>query len=309
MTLPHVAARELEEILPVSEAIAALQRAFASEDPPTEPLRNNVKIPGGELLLMPAAGEQGVGVKLVTLAPGNPGRGLPFLHSVYVLFSPDSFEPMLTVDGAALTTLRTSAVSALATRHLARPDSSRLVLFGAGVQATAHLDAMRAVRPVDRVRVVSRSTERAEGLAGRARALNMDANVGGPDAVSEADIVCTCTTSSTPVFDGRLLGNGTHVNAVGAYRPDSRELDGELIGRAKIVVETREAALAEAGDLLIPIDEGLIQASDISADLGEVVRGARVRTSPDDITVFKSVGVAFEDLAVASALLDRRPGG
>ena len=304
MTLPHVSARELEEILPVSEAIEALERAFASEERPTAPLRNNVEVPGGELLLMPATGDQGVGVKLVTLAPKNPGRGLPFLHSVYVLFSSETLEPLLTVDGAALTTLRTSAVSALATRHLARPDSSRLVLFGAGVQANAHLDAMAAVRPVDRVRVVSRSRERAERLAERARKLEMEAEVAGAEAVSEADIVCACTTSTTPVFDGRLLPGGAHVNAVGAYRPDSRELDDETIERAKIVVETREAALAEAGDLIIPINDGLISSSAISADLGEAVRGELVRTSPDDITVFKSVGVAFEDLAVAAAVLE-----
>ena len=304
MTLPHVSARELEEILPVSEAIEALERAFASEERPTAPLRNNVEVPGGELLLMPATGDQGVGVKLVTLAPKNPGRGLPFLHSVYVLFSSETLEPLLTVDGAALTTLRTSAVSALATRHLARPDSSRLVLFGAGVQANAHLDAMAAVRPVDRVRVVSRSRERAERLAERARKLEMEAEVAGAEAVSEADIVCACTTSTTPVFDGRLLPGGAHVNAVGAYRPDSRELDDETIERAKIVVETREAALAEAGDLLIPIEAGLITASNISADLREVVRGAGVRTSADDVTAFKSVGIAFEDLAVAAAVLE-----
>jgi ornithine cyclodeaminase/alanine dehydrogenase-like protein (mu-crystallin family) len=138
--------------------------------------------------------------------------------------------------------------------------------------------------------------------------MDLDATVTGPDTVSDTDIVCTCTTSSTPVFDGSLLPDGVHVNAVGAYRPDSRELDGETIGRAKIVVETRDAALAEAGDLLLAIEERLIKPSDISADLGEVVRGAPVRTSPDDVTVFKSVGVAFEDLAVASALLERWTG-
>jgi ornithine cyclodeaminase len=308
MTLPHVGARELEEILPVAQAIEALERAFAAENLPSAPLRNNVEVPRGELLLMPASGEQGVGVKLVTLAPENPGRGLPFLHSIYVLFSPESLEPTLTVDGAALTALRTSAVSALATRHLARGDSSRLVLFGAGVQANAHLDAMRAVRPVERVGVVSRSREPAERLAERARKLSMDAEVAEPTAVAHADIVCTCTTSGTPVFDGRLLPDGAHVNAVGAYRPDSRELDDETIGRAKIVVETREAALAEAGDLLIPIKTGVITASDISADLNEVVRGAKVRTSADDVTVFKSVGIAFEDLAVAAAVVERRQG-
>lgn len=305
MTLPHIGAKELEEILPVSQAIEVLERAFTAERPKT-PLRTHLDVPGGELLLMPASGERGLGVKLVTLAPENPGRGMPFLHSIYVLFSPRSLEPKLTVDGAALTALRTSAVSGLATKYLARPDSSRLALFGAGVQANAHLDAMVAVRPIQSVRVVSRSPEAAERLAGRARTLHLDADVAGSETVADADIVCTCTTSDTAVFDGKLLPDGAHVNAVGAYRPDTRELDDETIGRAKIVVETREAAMAEAGDIVIPIERNVITDSDIVADLSEVVRGARVRTSADDVTVFKSVGVAFEDLAVAAAVLERR---
>jgi ornithine cyclodeaminase/alanine dehydrogenase-like protein (mu-crystallin family) len=304
MTLPHIGAKELEEILPVSQAIEVLERAFTAERPKT-PLRTHLDVPGGELLLMTASGELGLGVKLVTLAPENPGRGMPFLHSIYVLFSPRSLEPKLTVDGAALTALRTSAVSGLATKYLARPDSSRLALFGAGVQANAHLDAMVAVRPIQSVRVVSRTPEAAERLADRARTL-LDADVAGSETVSAADIVCTCTTSDTPVFDGKLLPDGVHVNAVGAYRPDTRELDDETIGRAKIVVETREAAMAEAGDIIIPIERNVITDSDIVADLSEVARGAAVRTSADDVTVFKSVGVAFEDLAVAAAVLERQ---
>jgi ornithine cyclodeaminase/alanine dehydrogenase-like protein (mu-crystallin family) len=304
MTLPHIGAPELQEILPVSQAIEVLERAFTAERPKT-PLRTHLDVPGGELLLMPASGERGLGVKLVTLAPENPGRGMPFLHSIYVLFSPRSLEPKLTVDGAALTALRTSAVSGLATKYLARPDSSRLALFGAGVQANAHLDAMVAVRPIQSVRVVSRTPEAAERLADRARTL-LDADVAGSETVSAADIVCTCTTSDTPVFDGKLLPDGVHVNAVGAYRPDTRELDDETIGRAKIVVETREAAMAEAGDIIIPIERNVITDSDIVADLSEVARGAAVRTSANDVTVFKSVGVAFEDLAVAAAVLERQ---
>jgi ornithine cyclodeaminase/alanine dehydrogenase-like protein (mu-crystallin family) len=304
MTLPHIGAPELQEILPVSQAIEVLERAFTAERPKT-PLRTHLDVPGGELLLMPASGERGLGVKLVTLAPENPGRGMPFLHSIYVLFSPRSLEPKLTVDGAALTALRTSAVSGLATKYLARPDSSRLALFGAGVQANAHLDAMVAVRPIQSVRVVSRTPEAAERLADRARTL-LDADVAGSETVSAADIVCTCTTSDTPVFDGKLLPDGVHVNAVGAYRPDTRELDDETIGRAKIVVETREAAMAEAGDIIIPIERNVITDSHIVADLSEVARGAAVRTSANDVTVFKSVGVAFEDLAVAAAVLERQ---
>jgi ornithine cyclodeaminase len=305
MTLPHIGGRELSQILPVSEAVDALERAFGASARPETPLRSHVRVPGGELLLMPASGEPGVGVKLVTVAPENPGRGLPFLHSLYVLFSPQTLEPRLTLDGGALTALRTSAVSALATRYLAPPGAARLVIFGAGVQAGAHLDAMLSVRPVVRLRVVSRSPERAERLAERARSLGLDTATAGPEAVADADLVCTCTTSDTPLFDGRLLSEGVHVNAVGAYRPTTRELDDATMARAKIVVETREAALAEAGDLLIPMEAGAITDSAIAADLAEVVRGASVRTSSEDVTVFKSVGVAFEDLAVAGALVEK----
>lgn len=305
MTLRYIDAGALARLLPVTDAVDALERAFAAVDRPVTPLRTRLEARGGELLLMPAAGEQGVGVKLVTLQPSNPSRGLPLLHSVYLLFDPQTMAPEAALDGAALTALRTSAVSALATKHLALPGASRLVLFGAGVQAAAHLEAMRAVRPISWVRVVSRTPGSAAALAERARALGLDADVAGPEAVAEADLVCTCTTSATPVFDGALLRPGAHVNAVGAYRPDMRELDDQAILRARVVVETREAALEEAGDLLQPIASGVIGEDHIVADLGDVVRGAPVRTSAQDVTVFKSVGVAFEDLAVARQAVGR----
>lgn len=297
----------LQSLVPIEAAIDALEEAFRSERRPETPLRSHVAAPGGELLLMPSAGDPGVGVKLVTIAPGNPGRGLPFLHAVYVLFAPGTLEPVAVVDGAALTALRTAAVSGLATRHLARAESERLVIFGAGVQAAGHLLAMRAVRPIWHVTVVSRTAPRAEALADRARALGMEASAGGPQtaALAKADLVCTCTTSPEPVFDGALLAPGAHVNAVGSYQPQTRELDDRAMGRAKIVVETREAAMAEAGDILIPMRSGAIGAEAVVADLGEVARGATVRTGDGDITVFKSVGVAFEDLAVARAAADR----
>ena len=164
---------------------------------------------------------------------------------------------------------------------------------------------MLAVRPVEEVLVVGRSQERAEALVTAAGKLGLRARMAGPEAVAEADLVCTCTTSAEPLFAGSLLRPGVHVNAVGSFQPRTRELDDDTMRRARILVETREAALAEAGDLLIPMRAGLIEESDIIADLGEVVRGAMVRRSPEDITVFKSVGVAFEDLAVASAAFER----
>ena len=178
-------------------------------------------------------------------------------------------------------------------------------MFGAGVQARSHVEAMRSVRPVRRVMIVSRSPDAAEALASDVRATGIEASVGRPGVVADADIVCTCTTSPEPVFDGRLLRPGTHVNAVGASTPRTRELNDETIRRSRVVVETREAAMAEAGDLLIPMRAGIVAEEHIVADLAEVVGGVVVRRGPDDVTVFKSVGVAFEDLVVACAAVDR----
>jgi len=197
-----------------------------------------------------------------------------------------------------------TAVSGLATRLLAVEDARALVIFGAGVQATSHLEAMLAVRPVELVTIVSRTPSRAEGLVEIARSAGTRASVGGPDAIASADLVCTCTTSDVPVFDGRLLPPGVHVNAVGAYLPGARELDTEAVRRARVVVETRNAALAEAGDLLIPIEEGAIGPDHIVADLRELVSGVPVRKGCDDITLFESVGISFEDLVVARAAVD-----
>jgi ornithine cyclodeaminase/alanine dehydrogenase-like protein (mu-crystallin family) len=306
MRLPLIDADELARLLPMSAAIDALERAFADPELPQAPQRTAMELSGGDLLLMPAAGRPGVGVKLVTLNPSNPSRSLPLVQGAYVLFEPETLSPEAVLDGTALTNLRTAAVSGLATRHLARPDASRLILFGAGATANAHLDAMVAVRGVRTVAVVSRSRGPAESLAERAREAGLAAAVAGPESVAEADVVCTCTTSQRPVFDGALLPPGAHVNAIGAYRPDMRELDDEAVARARVVVETRPAALAEAGDLLIPIRSGRIGRDHVVADLGEVVRGAKVRRNPEDITVFKSVGIAAEDLIVARAALDAR---
>jgi ornithine cyclodeaminase len=305
MRPPFVGAEELRRLVPVDVAIDALEAALVTGPLPEAPPRSRVETGAGELLLMPAAGNQGIGVKVVTVAPGNPGRGRPLVQAVYALFDPDTLAPEALFDGSALTALRTAAVSGLATRHLAKSDAGRLVLFGAGVQATAHLEAMTAVRPVERVWVVSRTLERTERLAARAAEAGLRAATATPDVVQEADLICTCTTSAGPVFDGARLRPGTHINAVGAYRPDQREVDDETIRKARIAVDTREAALAEAGDVLIPMGSGVIQASDIVADLAEVVQGAPVRRRPDDITLFKSVGVAFEDLIVARAAADR----
>ena len=235
---------------------------------------------------MPAAGEGGVGVKLVTLSEFNPQRGLPFTQAVYVLFDAVTQTPQAVIDGTELTALRTAAVSGLATRHLANPDAAILVMFGAGAQATAHVEAMHAVRPVREVVVVGRDPARTDALVARTHALGMDARVGTPSDVSTADLVCTCTTSAVSVFSGHELAEGVHINAIGAYLADQRELDTETMRRSKVVVETRDMALREAGDVVIAaIDEGALITGAL-VDLAEVVQGRSVRTEPSDITAF-----------------------
>lgn len=297
-------AAELLRRLPVSAAIDALEAGFRAQDPSAGPLRSHVETPAGSMLLMPAFGDGGVGVKLVTLTPENPARHLPFIGAVYVLFDATTQMPEAIVDGAALTALRTAAVSGLATRYLANPDAGRLVIFGAGVQASSHLDAMLAVRRIEHVTVVSRTRAPAQALVDVAREQGVGAEVGVADDVTEAELVCTCTTSDVPLFDGARLAAGVHVNAVGSYRPTSRELDTAAILRARVVVETREAAFAEAGELAIPIAEGAFGREHVVAELAEVIRGAGIRITPSDVTVFKSVGLAFEDLIVARAAVD-----
>jgi ornithine cyclodeaminase/alanine dehydrogenase-like protein (mu-crystallin family) len=298
-----VSADELRAGLSMTAAIGALDAAFRREDPSlTTPLRTTLATPAGTLLSMPAAGDGGVGVKLVTLSEFNPQRGLPFTQAVYVLFDGATQAPEAVIDGTELTAIRTAAVSGLATRRLANPDASRLVVFGAGVQATAHVEAMHSVRPLSEVVVVGRDPARADSLVAFARGLGVEARIGVPADVSGADLVCTCTTSAVSVFDGHDLAEGAHVNAVGAYLAHQRELDSETMRRAKIVVETREVALREAGDVVLAIDEGAIGAEGLT-DLAELVRGRVVRTAPTDMTVFVSVGFAFEDLVVARAAL------
>jgi ornithine cyclodeaminase len=299
--LGHIAASELSAVLPWGAAVDALESAFQTEDPSAGPVRSHLAVPGGEMLLMPAQTSTDVGVKLVTLAPGNAGIGLPFIQGLYILLSPGTLTPELLIDGAALTRLRTAAVSALATRWLAPPDARHLVLFGAGQQAEPHAIAMAAVRPIERVTVVSRGARRARDLVDRLAAVGFDARTGTPDAVEEADIVCTCTTSPAPVFPTSRLREGAHVNAVGAYRPDRRELDGALLARSLLVVETRASALAEAGDILLAIAEGHISPSDIAGELADVVHGRVRRGHPRETTVFKSVGLGIEDLVLARA--------
>jgi ornithine cyclodeaminase/alanine dehydrogenase-like protein (mu-crystallin family) len=295
----------LRAALDYETAVEALRGAFA-RPPGTygNPERDTHAVPDGELMLMPASGTEGVGVKLVTLTPGNPPLGLPFIQGVYALFAAGHQTPEAIFDGAALTELRTAAVSALATSLLALEDCRHLVVFGAGVQAAAHVDAMRVVRPgLERVTIVGRDPARAAALAAAVGESGLSAAVGSADAVRSAELVCTCTTTSDPLFAAEFVQPGAHVNAVGSYRTDRRELEPALLARATLIVEEREAALAEAGDIALALADGALDGDGISGELHDVVSGRIGRPGPDAVTVFKSVGLAFEDLVVARAAL------
>ena len=294
-------AAAVRNTLPITALVDALEVAFRREDPSGGPLRTHLETDRGSLLLMPAWGAAGVGVKLVTLTPANPGEGLPFIGALYALFDPRTQQPVAVLDGAELTARRTAAVSALATRYLAGPDARRLAVVGAGVQARAHVEAMRAVRPVEEVVVIARST--AGTFVDELGAAGVAARTGTAQDLRDADIICTCTTSTDPVVRGADLAPGVHVNAVGAFGAAARELDTDAVRAARVVVETRAAALAEAGELAIPIAEGTLDAAIVTADLHELVNGAPVRLATQDRTVFVGVGIAFEDLVVASAIL------
>ncbi|MFF3425230.1 ornithine cyclodeaminase family protein [Streptomyces sp. NPDC002602] len=292
-------------LLTPTEAADALADALrAGLDPETCPPRTALPVPGGELLLMPAAFGGYAGVKVAGVAPGNPARGLPRITGSYLLLDGPTLSPLALFDGAALTALRTPAVSALALRHLARGENpSRMVLFGSGPQAYGHLEAVLAERGTADVVVVARDPAGAGKLVAHARALGAAARTGTASAVAEADLIVCCTTARAPLFDGRLVAPGATVVAVGSHEPDARETDSALVRRAVVYVEARAAALREAGDLLIPEAEGLLGPGHVAGTLADLVAG---RVPPpgraDAPRLFKSVGMAWEDLAVAVAL-------
>ena len=294
MILDEGAVRDLlrmEDLIPVmASALADL-----SSGKVVQPMRVMVPIAdhGGFLGLMPAYGGA-LGAKLVTFYPNN--QGVPTHHAVIVLFRPETGEPLVTMDGRLITEMRTAAVSAVATKCLARPEASVLGILGAGVQARSHLEALRLVRTFREIRVWSPRNARAF-----AKQFGIRAAASAAEAVRGADVVVVATTSQTPVLLGEWLSAGTHINAVGAPRPTWRELDDTVLRAARIYVESREAATRESGDV--------IAAGRVDAEIGEVVTGAkRGRESAGEVTLFKSVGVAIEDVATADLVYRKALG-
>jgi ornithine cyclodeaminase/alanine dehydrogenase-like protein (mu-crystallin family) len=308
----------IEPLLSPPDIVDALGAAFRRHAEGRTAVPPRTVMPVGDrglLLVMPAAAPGapaeagGLGAKLVTFYPDNRARGHPTHLASYLLLDHATGAPLALLEATLLTGLRTGGTSALAARHLARPDSRTLVCFGASVQARHQVRALAGVLPIERVIVVGRDPDRARAFAewigaelGLAAELARDAAT----AVRRADVVTCATTSPTPVLSGADLRPGTHVDAIGAFRPTTRELDTEAICRARVTVETYAGVLEEAGDLVIPLREGAIRREDLAGELAEVVAGSRQgRRSADDITVFKSVGFALEDLAIASLAYNR----
>lgn len=311
-------AADLSQACPMADAIAAVRQGFAdlSAGRATVPVRVSVPLAGdGVALAMPAAlaGGSYFSVKVVAVAPGNAARGLPLVPATVLLGDAGTGAALALIEGAALTALRTGAAGGVAAAVLARSDSEVATVFGAGVQARAQILALATVLQgkLREIRVVGRGGERAHGLIDWALGLEELKGLtlrGGSgtlhetwvrEAMEGADVVVTATSSATPVFDGGHLGEGVHITAVGSFKPGMRELDAETLAGARIVVDQREAALAEAGEL-----QGL--GNEDVVEIGEVISGREVgRTSPSERTVFKSVGNAVQDLVVASRAYER----
>ncbi|MFK0295044.1 ornithine cyclodeaminase family protein [Streptomyces sp. NPDC090442] len=287
--------------LPMAAAVDALRAALRDgPDPEADPPRTIVPVEHGQLLLMPAHRSRYAGVKVATVAPDNPAAGLPRVQGQYLLFDAATLSPVALLDGIALTTVRTSAVSALAVDLLAAPDAAHLVVFGTGPQARGHLDAFRAVRPLRRVTVVGRTPANVERfVADVRRDTGLTVEAGDPTAVATADLVACCTTARTPLFDGALLPPHATVTAVGSHERGSREVDGTTVLGSTVVVESRTAAAREAGDLIPELESGRLAPASMLT-LAGLATGAAT-ADPARPRLFKSVGMAWEDLAVAGA--------
>lgn len=303
---------EVIDMAEVIEAVEAAHRALTVGDA-MQPARAAFQLAGHEALVVPMVAGIGsarvAGVKLMTDTPANRAAGRPVQQSAVLLVDLSTGAPEALVDGGLLTRFRTAAASAVATRHLSREDASCLGFIGTGGLARAHLEAIRLVRPVDRVVAWSRTVATASAFAEHARLQGVAVEVvDSPEAVvARADIVCTLTPSHEPVLEGAWLRPGMHVNAVGAPpRDDHREIDDEGVRRCRVVVDSVEVAREESGDVLIPYRNGVIGLHDFDVELGDVIAGRRPgRTDREEITLYNSVGLPIQDMAAVRVVVDK----
>jgi ornithine cyclodeaminase len=306
-------AADIRRVLTMPEVIAAVRAGFIRlcEGKAVLPERAQIDVTPSEgtTLLMPGyLPEEGeLAVKIVSVFPRNRTLGLPVINALIVVVDTGTGQPAAVMDGASITAMRTGAASGLATDLLARTDASTVAILGAGVQGRTQLAAVAAVRDLERVWIFDTDAERA-----RAFAAEMAAEVEAPIRVAEtaeqaagaADVLCTVTTSPSPIFADSCIRPGTHINAVGVFKPHLQEIPAETVVRARVFVDSLDAAMEEAGDLLVPMEKGLIGKEHILAELGEVATGSRPgRRSTEEVTLFKSVGLAVQDVTTAALVI------
>lgn len=312
-----LAREDLKNLVPMPEAIELMKLAFreVSSGNAVVPLRTVIEVEpeSSSTLVMPAylPGLGALGFKVISIFTQNPKRGLPTGNAMVCMLDEETGVPRAILNGAFLTALRTGAVSGAATDLMARSDAKRLTVIGAGVQGVTQAAAVAAVRDLESITVVHRSDaswDRFRDATTRDWPELMDRLVPTTDvqaAVEGADIICAATTSPTPVFEDAWVRPGTHINGVGSFTPQTREVPGETVARARVVVDHRESAWSEGGDLIIPRDQGIFAEADVVGELGEVVAGlATPRTSEADVTFFKSVGNAVQDMVVARRAIE-----
>jgi ornithine cyclodeaminase/alanine dehydrogenase-like protein (mu-crystallin family) len=305
--------KQVRDLLLMNECMEAMEGALMAlrRGEALNPLRTVIGLPDqhGYLISMPSYVDQAMGVKVISVMPGNHGTQYDSHMGVVLLFEAEHGVPLALIEAGEVTAIRTAAVSGVATRLLARKDAGDLAILGSGVQARTHLEAMRVARQLRRVRVWSRNPEHAQSFAEReSAAIGVEIEVAETvqAAVQGADLICTTTGAPDPILKGDWVLPGTHLNVVGASFPTARETDTTLMVKARLFVDRRESTLAEAGDFLIPKREGALDDSHIRGELGEVLLGqASGRRSPDEITLFKSLGLAIEDLASAQVIYAR----
>ncbi len=315
MKIRILTADDVKDALIMPEAIDGMKRAFIqfSLGHAMVPLRSRIEVEEhqGITLFMPALLQESddLAIKIVSVFPENAQADLPTIHAVALVIDPETGAPQALLEGSSLTAIRTGAASGVATDLLAREDARHVAIFGSGVQARTQLEAVCNVRDIEDVFIYSLDRDGAETFRDEmSRTPSIPKRVKVVDtpeaAIESTDIICTATTSSTPVFPGTLIRPGTHINAVGSYTPTMQEIDLATINNPLIVVDSLDAALAESGDLIIPIEQEKLNLKKIHAELGEIASGSKPgRTSREEITVFKSVGLAIQDAMAASIAL------
>ena len=302
---------DLKKVLTMEACIDAMEKAFAAVDRQEAqiPLRTGIDMEGGTALFMPAylPDLSRVSVKTVMVNGGNPDRGLPLIHAMVMIFDSDTGAAKALMDGEVITAMRTGAVSGLATKYLARKDARVAAIIGTGTQGETQLEAVCCARDIQQAHVFDLDPDRAQAFALKmGEKLGIDVSPApSPECLTQADIICTATTSPVPVFDPKHIAPGTHINGVGAFKPEMAEIPPQCILNAKVVVDQMESCLAEAGDLIQPIEAGLMDKGHIHAELGNLVTGRKpAREDDGEITVFKSVGIAVQDLVAANIALE-----